>query len=86
MFPIFVFQYSFLLNVWESKMRSNRSVVTSQVNHVFCFSVSAVSSVSPVKFHTVQLFLFPTRGSEGVMFFLVFFVECCIESHHVLNH
>ena len=46
LFPIFVVQSSFLLNAWESKNRSDRSVVTPQVNHVVCFSVGAISSAS----------------------------------------
>ena len=33
----------------------------------------------------VKLFLFPTRRSEAVLFF-VHFLECCIERHTVLNH
>ena len=60
-------------------MRSNRSVVISEVIHVALFSAS------PVNYHIVQLFIFPIRGSEGVLFFGCFY-ECCIERHTVLNH
>ena len=81
MFPILVVQSSFLL--WNRKCAVT-DLVTSQVNHLVCFSVSAVSSVSPVSSHVVQLFLFPTRGSAGVL--LSDFFECCIECHTVLNH
>ena len=52
-------------------MRSYRSVVPSQVNHVVRLSVSAVSAVSPASYHVVQLFLFHTWGSARVLF-LVF--------------
>ena len=45
---------------WESIMRSYSSVDTLQVHHVVRFSVSAVTSVSPVNHHVVQPFLFPT--------------------------
>ena len=55
-------------------MRSNRSAVA-------VFSVSAVTSVSPVNQHEVQLLLFPWCSVS-----LVFFFECCIECHTVLNH
>ena len=54
--PVFCFANPPLFFAWESKMRSYRS------------SVNAVSSVSPVNYHVVQLFLFPTKGSEGVFF------------------
>ena len=56
-------------NAWESKMRSNRSVVTPQVNHGVCLGVGTVSSASFVNYHVVQLFMFPARRSEGVLFF-----------------
>ena len=73
LFPIFVVQSSFIFNACESKMRSNRSVATSQVDYVDRFSVSAVSSVSLVNQHLVHLFLLHTRGSERVLFSGVFF-------------
>ena len=53
-------------------MRSYRSVVTLQMNHVVRFSVSAMCSVSLVNYHVVQLFLFPTWGSDSVLLFSVF--------------
>ena len=63
-----------LFTAWESKMCSNRSVVTPQVNHVVCLN-----------YHTVQLFIFPTRRSQGSLLFR-YFLECCLERHKLLSH
>ena len=62
-------QSSFRLRTWEPKTRSCRFVGHSQANHVVRYSVRAISSVSPVNYHEVKLFLFPTWRSEGVLFF-----------------
>ena len=53
-------------------MRNHRSVVASQVNHVVCLSVSAVSTVSPFNYLAVQMLLFPIWRSENVLFFRLF--------------
>ena len=67
------------------ELRSYRSVVTLQVSHVVYLGIGTVFSASFVNQDTVQLFIFPTGRSEGSLFFLKF-LECCIESHIVLDH
>ena len=83
----------FLICVFQSSVfffaHGNRKCAVTDLwplpkgTHVVRFSVSAVSPVSPVNYHVVQLFLFPTWGSEGVWFFSVF--ECSMVCHNVLN-
>ena len=46
------------------EMRCNKSVITSEVK-LDCICVSAVHSASPMNQQMAELFLCPTRGSEG---------------------
>ena len=89
MFPIFVVWSSFLFTTWETKMRSDRSVVTLQVKHVVCLGISTVSSASVANYHTVELFIFPTRRSEGALFsdtFLNVVSRCTVLNRQPLFH
>ena len=84
--PFFVLTYFALYT--QSPLRSYRSVVILQMNHVVCFGVGTVPSASFVNQRKVQLlFLSLSRRSDGVLLFGCFLNAVLVTTWFwIINH